>query len=77
MQHEIMLLDVSLQEMVLALCQHVQTYLHANNKPPSKSFYDEMLLNRQRQEQKEAKANEKRLELLRQKEQKEVNVVCL
>lgn len=60
--------------MVLALCQHVQTFLRTHNKPPSKSFYEEMLMNKQLQEQKAARANEKRLELERQKEQKQVLV---
>jgi translation initiation factor 2-alpha kinase 4 len=58
--------------MVFALCQHVQTFLHAHNKPPTKSFYDEMLLNQQREELKKAKAIEKQRELQRQKEEKTV-----
>jgi len=57
--------------MILRLCQHSQEFLHAHNKPPSKSFYDEMLHNRQLQEQKQARAAEKRLELERQREQKQ------
>lgn len=63
------------QEMVLSLCQHVQTFLHAHNKPPTKSFYDEMLLNQQRQEMKKAKAMEKQLELQRQKDEKTVVIL--
>jgi len=58
--------------MVLRLCQHIQEFLRANNKPPSKSFYDEMLYNRQLQEQKQAREAEKRHELERQREQKQV-----
>jgi len=58
--------------MVLRLCQHIQEFLRAHNKPPSKSFYDEMLYNRQLQEQKQAREAEKRLELERQREQKQV-----
>ena len=60
------------QEMVLRLCQHIQEFLRAHNKPPSKSFYDEMLHNRQLQEQKQAHDAEKRLELERKREQKQV-----
>ena len=59
--------------MVLRLCQHIQEFLRAHNKPPSKSFYDEMLHNRQLQEQKQAREAEKRLELERQREQKQVH----
>jgi len=58
--------------MVLRLCQHIQEFLHAHNKPPSKSFYEEMLYNRQLQEQKQAREAEKRLELERQREHKQV-----
>jgi eukaryotic translation initiation factor 2-alpha kinase 4 len=58
--------------MVLMFCQHVQTYLRDHNKPPTKSFYDEMLLNQQRNEQKEAQKHERRLELERKKQQKQV-----
>jgi len=58
--------------MVLRLCQHIQEFLHAHNKPPSKSFYEEMLHNRQLREQKQAREAEKRLELQRQREHKQV-----
>jgi len=58
--------------MVLLLCQHIQEFLRAHNKPPSKSFYEEMLYNRQLQEQKQAREAEKRLELERQREHKQV-----
>ena len=59
--------------MVFRLCQHVQEFLHAHNKPPSKSFYEEMIYNRQLQEQKQARQAEKRLELERQREHKQVS----
>ena len=58
--------------MVLRLCQHVQEFLRAYNKPPSKSFYEEMVYNRQLREQKQAREAEKRQELERQREQKQV-----
>jgi eukaryotic translation initiation factor 2-alpha kinase 4 len=61
--------------MVFALCQHVQTYLHANNKPPSKSFYDQMLLNQQQLEQKKAMAMQKQRELQRQRDEKAVTAL--
>ncbi|KAK3093827.1 hypothetical protein FSP39_020697, partial [Pinctada imbricata] len=57
--------------MILELAQHVQQYLHANNKPPAPSFYEEMMSNKRRQEERLAEEQRRRLESLQKKEEKE------
>lgn len=37
--------------MIFELAQTVQSFLHNHNKPPTKSFYDEMVLNNQKRDQ--------------------------
>ena len=60
-----------LQEMLLDLCQHVQSCLHAHNKAP-KSFYDEMLLNQRREQKRAAEEQQRHNELQSRREQKQV-----
>ena len=36
--------------MVYELCQEIQEFLYVNNRPPPKSFYDQMLDNKKKQE---------------------------
>ena len=60
------------QEMLLQIAQHVQQFLHANNKPPAKSFYEEMMLNKRKQEEQKEEEQRKELERLKKTEEKEV-----
>jgi len=60
---------------MLELSQTVQTYLYANNKSQPKSFYDEMMNNKRKQEEKEAMEQQRKIELLRKKEEKEVREI--
>lgn len=49
--------------MILNICQLVQEQLREFNHPPKPSFYDEMMENRQKQEEeKEAKRNQELVE---------------
>nr|KAG5714446.1 hypothetical protein BaRGS_006892 [Batillaria attramentaria] len=57
--------------MVLDLVQLAQQYLHSHNRPPSKSFYDEMMSNKRKQQEEQAQQKQKQLELIRRREQKE------
>ncbi|KAI8514989.1 Eukaryotic translation initiation factor 2 alpha kinase 4 [Branchiostoma belcheri] len=57
--------------MLLDLAQHVQTFLHAHNKPPRGSFYEEMMSNKRRQEEKVAREIQKKLEVQKRIEEKE------
>lgn len=57
--------------MILELAQYVQTFLRDNYKGPQKSFYEEMLNNQRKQQEKQALEQKKRLEFLRKKEEKE------
>ena len=58
--------------MILELAQHIQKFLHKHNKPPTKSFYDEMLSNNKRKEEKLALEEQKKLDILKKKEDKKV-----
>ena len=58
--------------MILELCQCVQTYLHAHNRPPAPSFYDEMMKNKQKELEKVAREEQKKVELMKRKEEMEV-----
>lgn len=46
------------EEMIFQLSQYVQEFLHKNNKPASKSFYDEMLERHKEQEEKDKQAQQ-------------------
>ena len=52
--------------MMFQLINHTQSFLYANNKPPAKSFYDQMMTNKQKEtEEKQRKDEEiKRQQLL-------------
>ena len=65
-----------LQVMILDLCQYVQNFLHAHNKPQFKSFYEEMMSNKQKQEEKIAKEHQKKMEIKKKKEEKKVCPLC-
>lgn len=46
------------QEMIFQLCQYVQEFLHQHNKPPAKSFYDEMLHRRKVEQERDLQAQQ-------------------
>lgn len=46
------------QEMIFQLCTYVQEFLHEHNKPPSKSFYDEMLHRRKVEQERDLQAQQ-------------------
>lgn len=56
------------------LINHAQAYLYTNNKPPAKSFYDEMITNKQKETEEKQRRDEeiKRKQLLQ--EDQEVSV---
>ena len=58
--------------MVLELAQRVQTFLHAYNQPPAKSFYEQMLTNKRKQEEKQKQEQQRKIEQLKKKEEKQV-----
>lgn len=46
------------QEIIFQLSQYVEEFLHRHNKPPSKSFYDEMLHRRKIEHEKDLQAQQ-------------------
>lgn len=46
------------QEIIFQLSQYVEEFLHIHNKPPSKSFYDEMLHRRKIEHEKDLQAQQ-------------------
>lgn len=50
------------QEMLLQLCQYVQEFLHQHNKPPSKSFYDQMHQRKKVEHERDLQAQQIELE---------------
>ncbi|CAG2212078.1 unnamed protein product [Mytilus edulis] len=63
--------------MVLELAQHVQTFLRDNYKGPQKSFYEEMLSNQLKQQEKLKLEQQKRLDFLKRKEEKEASSIVV
>ncbi|XP_071485628.1 eIF-2-alpha kinase GCN2-like [Diadema antillarum] len=57
--------------MILELAQHVQQFLHSHNVPCPKSFYEEMMNNQKRAEEKTAREQQKQLELQKKREELE------
>jgi hypothetical protein len=60
--------------MIYELCQYVENFLHANNKPPTVSFYEQMMLNQKTKEERKAKEHQRMQELQHKKEQQEASV---
>uniref|UniRef100_A0A8C8DLJ2 non-specific serine/threonine protein kinase n=1 Tax=Oryzias sinensis TaxID=183150 RepID=A0A8C8DLJ2_9TELE len=55
--------------MIYELADHVQGFLSKHNKPPSRSFHEEMLKNQRRQQEKQALEEQQRMDQQRQKEE--------
>ncbi|KAM8920871.1 eIF-2-alpha kinase GCN2 [Pelodytes ibericus] len=71
-------LTASLEDLAMQLCgevmiyqlaDHVQCFLTENNRPPPKSFHDEMLRNLQKQQEMAALEEEKKKQEIRKKEE--------
>ena len=58
--------------MILELAQQVEKFLHAHNKPPTKSFYDDMMSRKKLQEEQEEQKRQESLARLKEKEEKQV-----
>ncbi|XP_028933853.1 eIF-2-alpha kinase GCN2 isoform X1 [Ornithorhynchus anatinus] len=62
--------------MIFELADHVQSFLSEHNKPPSKSFHDEMLKNQQKLQERQAWEEQQRmLEAERQEEQRQREIL--
>ncbi|XP_050405456.2 eIF-2-alpha kinase GCN2-like isoform X2 [Patella vulgata] len=61
--------------LILDMAQTVQKFLHAHSRPAPKSFYEEMLSNKRRQEEKLALEQQKRNEMIKRKEDKERQLI--
>ncbi|XP_031807936.1 eIF-2-alpha kinase GCN2 isoform X2 [Sarcophilus harrisii] len=55
--------------MIFELADHVQSFLSEHNKPPSKSFHEEMLKNHQKLQERQAQEEQQRLLEAKQKEE--------
>ncbi|XP_070776102.1 eIF-2-alpha kinase GCN2 [Enoplosus armatus] len=55
--------------MIYELAGHIQGFLSEHNKPPSRSFHEEMLKNQQRQQEKRAQEEQQRMDQMRKQEE--------
>uniref|UniRef100_A0A8C0HIP9 eIF-2-alpha kinase GCN2 n=1 Tax=Buteo japonicus TaxID=224669 RepID=A0A8C0HIP9_9AVES len=57
--------------MIFELANHVQSFLSENNKPPSKSFHEEMLKNHQKEQERLAQEELRRAQEVKRREEQE------
>ncbi|XP_045917839.1 eIF-2-alpha kinase GCN2 isoform X2 [Micropterus dolomieu] len=63
--------------MIYELADHIQGFLSEHNKPPSRSFHEEMLKNQRRQQEKRAQEEQQRMDQRRkQKEEMEKEIMA-
>ncbi|XP_070835597.1 eIF-2-alpha kinase GCN2 [Chaetodon trifascialis] len=63
--------------MIYELADHIQGFLSEHNKPPSRSFHEEMLKNQRRQQEKRAQEEQLRMDQQRrQEEQMEKEIIA-
>ncbi|ETE69773.1 Eukaryotic translation initiation factor 2-alpha kinase 4, partial [Ophiophagus hannah] len=55
--------------MIFELAEYIQSFLSDYNKPPSKSFHEEMLKNQQKEQERLAKEEQQRIQDLKKKEE--------
>ncbi|KAG8126200.1 hypothetical protein E2320_021426, partial [Naja naja] len=55
--------------MIFELAEYIQSFLSDYNKPPSKSFHEQMLKNQQKEQERLAKEEEQRIQDLKKKEE--------
>lgn len=58
--------------MIYELADHIQGFLSEHNKPPSRSFHEEMLKNQRRQQEKRAQEERQRMDQQRKQEEQMV-----
>ena len=58
--------------MIYELADHIQGFLSKYNKPPSRSFHEEMLKNQRRQQEKLAQEEQQRMDQRRKLEEEMV-----
>lgn len=61
------------QVMIYQLADHIQCFLTEHNQPPSKSFHEEMMKNLQRQQEKIALEEQRRIQEIQMKEEQMVS----
>lgn len=60
------------QVMIYELADHIQGFLSEHNKPPSRSFHEEMLKNQRRQQEKLAQEEQQRVDQQRRRAEETV-----
>jgi len=63
------------QVMIFELADHVQSFLSEYNKPPSKSFHEEMLKNHQKEQERLAQEELRRAQEVKRREEQEVREI--
>lgn len=63
------------QVMIFELADHVQSFLSEHNKPPSKSFHEEMLKNHQKERERLAQEELRRAQEVKRREEQEVREI--
>ncbi len=58
--------------MIYELADHIQGFLSEHNKPPSRSFHEEMLKNQRRQQEKRAQEEQQKMDQRRRQEEEMV-----
>ncbi|XP_006275944.1 eIF-2-alpha kinase GCN2 [Alligator mississippiensis] len=57
--------------MIFELADHIQSFLSEYNKPPSKSFHEEMLKNQQKEQERLAQEEERQIQEVKRREEQE------
>lgn len=60
--------------MIFELADHIQSFLSEYNKPPSKSFHEEMLKNQQKEQERLAQEEERQIQEVKRREEQEVRI---
>lgn len=71
-QEHLLTLFTSIQVMIYELADHIQSFLSEYNKPPTRSFHEEMLKNLQRQQEKRAQEERQKMDQQRKQEEEMV-----
>lgn len=58
--------------MIYELADYIQGFLSEHNKPPSRSFHEEMLKNQRRQQEKRAQEEQQKMDQQRKQEEEMV-----
>lgn len=58
--------------MIYELADHIQGFLSEHNKPPSRSFHEEMLKNHRRQQEMRAQEEQQKMDQRRRQEEETV-----